>query len=285
MKTISYKEFQQRYPNEDVVLNEVFDHYYGDLNSCPDCERETKWHRIQGRKCYSCQHCGHQLFPLANTPMKDTKLSLVDWYFAIFLFSNSKNGVSSKELQRQLGVSYKTALRMHDILCKSMADNDVVLDQDVEMDETLVGGRKRGGKRGWGSDNACVFGMVERGGNAVVKVVPNRKRKTLFPIIATHTTEEVTAHTDDFGVYKTVAKELVAAHTVVSHTKGEHVAGPDGNWHTQTIDGFWSILKRSIRGTYVSVSKEKLQLYVDEFTFRRNHRHECIFDVIRERIG
>jgi transposase len=281
MKPISFLEFSKQYPDDNAVLQDVFSLVYGDLKACPGCERETKWHRVKMRKCYACQHCGHQLYPLAQTPMKDTKLPLVAWYYAIFLFSVSKNGVSSKELQRQLGVSYPTAHRIHKKLRGLMVDQDMVLDGTVEMDETLVGGRKRGGKRGWGADKPCVFGMVERGGDIVTRVVPDRKATTLFPIITQHTTEEVVAHTDDFSGYNKLHKE-VAGHHVIQHSKKEYVCG---DVHTQTIDGHWSIIKRSIRGTYTSVSRKYLQTYLDEFSFRRNHRTECLFTVMRRRMG
>jgi len=283
-KPLNYTDFLKRYPNDDAVLNEMFDRVYNGLGVCPACEAETKWHRVRGRKCYACQHCSHQLFPLAKTPMKDTKLPLTHWFFAMLLFSNSKNGVSAKELQRQLGVSYPTAFRIAKTLRALMVDKNMVLTGTVEMDETLVGGKKKGGKRGWGADKPCVFGMVERGGNIITKVVPNRQAITLMPIIVTHTSEDVVAHTDDFSGYNKLHKE-VGQHLVVSHTEGQHVAGDDGEIHTQTIDGHWSIIKRSIKGTYTAVSPKYLQTYLDEFSFRRNHRTERLFDVLRDRMS
>jgi transposase len=282
MKPMPYTEFLKRYPNDDAVLNEMFDRVYNGVNTCPECEKETKWHRIQGRKCFSCQHCGHHLFPLAQTPMKDTKLPLTHWFFAMLLFANSKNGVSAKELERQLGVTYKTAFRIGKTLRSTMVDDDVVLSGRVEMDESLFGGKKKGGKRGWGADRPCVFGMVERGGDIVTRVVPNRERKTLMPIIVNHTTEETEAFTDEFGVYNTLKNE-VASHSVICHKLGQHVAGDEDQIHTQTIDGHWSKVKRSIRGTYVAV--KHLQNYLNEFDFKRNHRHEVLFDVMRNRMA
>lgn len=282
MKVISFLDFSKRYPDEGAVLNEVFDLVYGDLKVCPGCEGETKWHRVSKRKCFACQLCGYHVYPLAKTPMKDTKISLVLWFYAMFLFSVSKNGISSKELQRQLGVSYPTAFRIHRTLRGLMDETgQIVLDGVVEMDETLVGGRKRGGKRGWGADKPCVFGMVERGGKIVTQVVPDRSAATLFPIITQHTTEDVIAHTDDFVVYRKVHHE-VAEHHVIQHSKGFYV---HEDVHTQTIDGHWSIIKRSIRGTYTSVSRKYLQTYLDEFSFRRNHKKECLFLALRDKLG
>lgn len=290
MKQLNYSEFKKLYPTEKECLDEIFDRVHGDLTVCPDCEKETKWHLLRGRKCYSCQWCGHLVSPLAKTPLANTKISVQLWFYVFYLFGTSKHGVSAKEIESKIGVSYPTAWRMgHVVREMTNEEGEIILSGDVEMDETLVGGKKRGGKRGWGANKPCVFGMVERGGDIVLKVVKNRKATTLMPIIVTHTTEETVALTDDFKGYLKLHKE-VAAHHVVQHSKSEgkprrHVDGPDGHWHTQTIDGFWSIFKRSIRGTHTAVSKKHLQKYLNEFAFRRNHRTERIFDAILNKIS
>jgi transposase len=253
MKQLNFNEFNKIYPTDKECMDEIFDRVFGDLKVCPDCEKETKWHLLKGRKCYSCQWCGHLVSPLAKTPLSNTKISIRLWFFAFYLFGTSKHGVSAKELESKLGVSYPTAWRMGHVIREMMnEEGEIILSGDVEMDETLVGGKKKGGKRGWGADKPCVFGMVERGGNIVTKVVKNREGQTLLPIIVMQTTEDTVAHTDDFSVYKKLKGE-VSAHHVVRHTEGKHVDGPDGHWHTQTIDGHWSILKRSIRSTHTSV--------------------------------
>ena len=279
----SFLQFLQKYPNDEVVLQEIFESTCGHIATCPDCKKATKWHRIKSRPCYSCQWCGYRIFPLAKTPLANTKIPLTNWYYAIFLFSVSKNGVSAKELQRQLNVSYPTAFRMGHVIRSLMDDQgQVILSGPVEMDETLLGGKKRGGKRGWGADKPCVFGMVERGGNIYTKVVLNREANTLLPIIVDHTSEDTTAYTDDFKVYKKLMEEcLFDDHGVVEHTKKQHV---NGEAHTQTIDGHWSLLKRSIKGTHVSVSRKYLQKYLDEFSFRRNHRTENMFEAISKKV-
>lgn len=273
----TFPEFLKRYPDDNAVLNEVFDRVYGDLTHCPDCAAKTTWHRVKKRKCYECAHCGYQLFPLAKTPMKSTKLPLTHWFYAIFLFSNSKNGVSAKELQRQLGCSYPTAHRLgHKVRGMMDETGEMVLTGTVELDETLMGGRKRGGKRGWGADKPCVFGMAERDGRIVTRVVPNRKAKTLFPIIVNHTEEDVTAYTDEFKGYNRLRKE-VGEHKQVQHSKYEWARG---DVHTNTIEGHWSLVKRSIKGTYTSVSPKHLPKYLNEFSFRHNHRKGEMFEAI-----
>ena len=106
------KDFNHQYPNDDACLHEVFLNRYGKLKVCPKCTKTTHFYKVTDRKCYACQSCGHQLHPLANTIFHKSETTLKTWFFAIFLFSNSKNGVSAKELERQLGVTYKTAWRM-----------------------------------------------------------------------------------------------------------------------------------------------------------------------------
>lgn len=163
-------------------------------------------------------------------------------------------------------------------------DGELVLDGTVEMDETLQGGKCPGGGRGWASQNKkCVFGMYERGegGRVISQVAPNRKAVTLLPIITQGTTEDVIAYTDEFRGYKKLRNE-VAHHDTVNHSIKKWVRG---DVHTQGIEGYWGRLKRSITGTYVSVSEEYLPLYLSEFDFRHNHRTECMFTAVMERLG
>ena len=280
----TFAQFRTRFPDEDACLKYIFDLRYSDLEACPKCSCEAKFHQCKGERYFACQDCGHHLHPTAGTIFHKSRTPLTSWLFAVLLFSNSKNGVSAKELQRQLGVTYKTAFRMGHLIRSLMnEEGEITLSGIVEIDETLVGGKKKGGKRGWGSQKPCVFGMVERGGKIVTRVVPNRKGSTLLPIITANTTDDVEAHTDDFSGYNRLGRE-VGAHHVVSHTKGQHVTGPNGEIHTQTIDGHWSIIKRSIKGTHTSVSPEYLQAYLNEFSFRRNHRNERMFDAILGRV-
>src|SRR4030042_3917303 len=105
-------EFNKKYPTDDVCLAELFKARYGYIKVCPKCKKETKFNRIKARKCYCCQYCGFQLHPVANTIFHKSETPLKNWFYAIYLFSTSKNGVSAMELQRQIGCTYKTAWRM-----------------------------------------------------------------------------------------------------------------------------------------------------------------------------
>lgn len=106
------QDFKKEYPNDDACLRKIFMNRYGNLKICPHCEKATTFHKVRGRKCYECARCGFQLHPLANTIFHKSSTSLRDWFLAMFLFASSKNSVSGKELERQLGVTYKTAWRI-----------------------------------------------------------------------------------------------------------------------------------------------------------------------------
>ena len=173
------KDFNREYPNDDACLHEVFLNRYGNLSDCPKCTKTTHFYKVSDRKCYACQFCGHQLHPLANTIFHKSETTLKTWFFAIFLFSNSKNGVSAKELERQLGVTYKTAWRMARQIRSLMNESLKVLDGHVEIDDTYIGGVRRG-KRGRGAEGKTpVLGMVQRGGSIKAKVIPNCQADTI----------------------------------------------------------------------------------------------------------
>ncbi len=106
------KQFNEKYQNDDICLSEIFLNKYSESKYCPDCENSFSFHKVSNRKCYACSYCGYQLHPLADTIFHKSSTSLKSWFYAMFLFSTSKNSVSAKELERQLGVTYKTAWRM-----------------------------------------------------------------------------------------------------------------------------------------------------------------------------
>jgi transposase len=288
----TFAQFKTRFPNDDACLKHIFEKRFAALEACPKCELEAKFHQCSGTRYYACQHCGHHIHPTVGTIFENSRTPLVSWLYAMFLFATARNGVSAKELQRQLGVTYKCAFRMGHLIRSLMDETgEVTLTGKIEIDESLFGAKhQRGGKHGWGAmeTKPCVFGMVERGGKVITKVVEKRDRKTLFPIITANTKDDVTAYTDDFKGYRTLKKE-VGQHFIIQHSKKagkerKHVDGENGHIHTQTIDGHWSILKRSIRGTHTSVSKKYLQRYLNEFSFRRNHKGLVMFDEILGRL-
>ena len=270
------KQFNNDFPSEAVCLDTIFQNRYGDLTTCPKCGvTDTKFYRVKQRKCYACMHCGHQLHPTAGTIFHKSDTPLKSWFFAIFLFSNSKNGVSAKELERHLGVTYKTAWRMAKQIRLLMAEDSGTLSGTVEADETYIGGRATGeGRQGPRSGGKqIVFGMTERKGKASAKVVPDTKLKTLMNLVETTVERGSELMTDDSHSLW-VADKAGYRHNVIVHSKKEYV---QGNVHTNTIEGFWSQLKRSIDGTYHAVSPKYLQHYVNEFAFRYNYRAVPIY--------
>lgn len=271
MKTkFTIKDFHIKYPDEKSCLDEIFRNRYGKTKLCPDCGKSTKFHRVSNRKCYACQFCGYQLHPLADTIFHKSDTSLKNWFFAIFLFANSKNGVSGKAIQRYTGVTYKTAWRMGNQIRLLFAKSGGMLSKTVEIDDTYIGGVKRG-KRGRGAGGkTIVFGAIQREGNVRAEVTPNLKTATIMPMVHDTILFGSQIMSDEFGSYRNLGKRGYT-HCRVDHGAEEYARG---NVHTNTIEGFWSQLKRSINGTYHAVSPKYLQNYVDEFSYRYNHRNE-----------
>lgn len=266
------KQFNEKYPNDDVCLDAIFKYRFGDLKNCPRCERETTFHKIAKKRCYKCKYCGYELSPTAGTIFHKSSTSLKDWFFAIYLFANSKNGVSAKELERHLGVTYKTAWRMANrirLLFQNQDQDGEPLNNIVEADETYVGGRRRG-KRGRGAEGKTpVIGVAERGGEVKAIVSLDTKASTLIPFITENVEKGSQMMTDEYYPYKRISLHGFK-HQTVNHSSKQYVLG---DIHTNTIEGFWSQLKRSINGTYHSVAPKYLQNYVDEFAYRYNLRH------------
>ena len=266
----TYQQFLSEYPTDEACLDRIMSMKYGQSPTCPACNRETKFHRITKRRAYVCQFCGHHVYPCVGTPFEKSRTSLQKWFYAMYLFTATRHGVAAKELERQLGVTYKTAWRIGHKLRKLMAqaNGDGPLGGHVEMDETLVGG-KRHGKRGRAADGkTTVFGMVQRNGDLRAGIVPNVRRKTLEPIILRNVSPGTMISTDELRSYAHLSKSGFK-HGTVRHSLGEYVVNVH---HTNSIEGFWSRLKNSIRGTHVHVSGKHLSKYVSEFSYRYNMR-------------
>lgn len=262
------KDFNKMYPDDDSCLNEIFENRYGYLRKCPSCNKKTKFHRVKNRKCYACQYCGYQISPLSNTIFHKSSTSLKNWFYSLFLFSVSKNGVSAKELERHLGVTYKCAWRIAKQIRLLFKQNKKLLSNIVEVDETYIGGKHKG-KRGRGSENkTSVIGLAQRKDNIKARVTKNTKSSTIKSIIKDNVEIGINLITDEYRSYNDLGK-LGFNHFTINHGNEKWV---DGILHVNTIEGFWSQLKRSINGTYHCVSPKYLQLYVDEFVYRYNHR-------------
>jgi len=191
----TYKQFKSEYPSDNACLEAVFQNRFGDLKYCPSRGAETKFYRVKKRQCYACMHCGYQLHPLAGTIFRKSSTPLTNWFHAIYLFSVSKNGVSAKELERHLGVTYKTAWRMARQIRLLMAQDAELLSGTVEADETYVGGYKRGSK-GY-RDKTPVLGAVEKNGSAKAQVTDWASTSRAKSFLQANIEPDTHLHTDD----------------------------------------------------------------------------------------
>ncbi|WP_316353625.1 IS1595 family transposase [Candidatus Trichorickettsia mobilis] len=273
------KQFNEKYIDDNACLHQIFLNRYSYLENCPKCNDKFSYHKVTDRKCYACAYCGNQLHPLADTIFHKSSTSLKNWFYAIFLFSTSKNGVSAKELERQLGVTYKCAYRIAKQIRKLFDENVSMLTNIVEIDETYVGGKeinkhkhkKTPSNQGRSlKTKSAVLGAVERQGNIIAKVVNHTQSSIVKPFVRDNICITAEVKTDEYKVYNSL-KFMGYSHDTVDHGKKEYV---NGDTHTNNLEGFWSQLKRSINGTYHSVSPKYLQTYVNEFAYRYNRRND-----------
>ena len=273
--TFTVTDFFRQFPTDDACLEHLWNIRFGDEVECAKCGKVGRFYRLRKEPAYSCPRCGHHIHPMVGTPFAKSRTPLQKWFYAMYLFTTTRHGVAAKELQRQLGVTYKCAWRMGHELRKYMAqvDGETPLGGIVEVDETYIGGKRSGGKRGRGAPNkTVVFGMLERGGDVMTKVVPNVRKNTLQPIIKGNVEQGSTVHTDELKSYSGLSKAGFE-HETVNHGAGEYV---DGDCHVNGFEGFWARLKLSIRGTHVHVSRKHLQKYVKEFEYRYNMRRHPV---------
>ncbi|WP_151975273.1 IS1595 family transposase [Erythrobacter sp. EC-HK427] len=267
------RQFQDRFPTEESCLDHLMRVRYGDRHECDGCGKSAHFYRVKARRSYACEYCGHQVYPTAGTPFHRTRTSLRDWFFVMFLFCTKRNGVAAKEVERQIGVTYKTAWRMCHEVRKYMAmlDGDEPIGgegQIVEIDETFLGGYEKGGFGGKGK--TVVLGMRQRGGDVVTCVVPNRRWDTVIPQITQHVLPNTEVHTDEMNGYSPLVTFNGYEHRKVKHKAKEYVSKEGVT--VNGLEGFWAQLKRSINGTHIHVSPKHLPKYLGEFEFRHNRR-------------
>lgn len=237
---------------------------------CPRCDASKGISRVKGRG-YECESCGYKYSVLAGTIFHDTKLPLTKWFAAAYLMTESRKGISANQMKRTLGVSYKTAWYLCHRIRAAMADaNPEPLTGVVEVDETYVGGHRKGGRGRWNGENkTMVMGAVERGGEIRLKVEVRADRRTVQRFIGANV-DGVNAdaiYTDGHQSYEYL--NATGLHGAVDHNKDEWVRG---DVHTQTIESVWSLLKRSIVGSYHQLSAKHLDAYLDEMEWRFNNR-------------
>ena len=253
---------------------------FGERFTCFKCQKQATYYRVKNRRSFECEHCGYQVYPTAGTPFTKTRTSLRDWFYVMFLFCGTRNGVAAKEVQRQLGVTYKTAWRMCRLIRLYMGyvDGDYPMGgpgKMVEADETFIGGKDKMGE----NDKSVVFGIMERGGDVLTRHVQDRAATTVVPHIVRYVKAGSRISTDDWTGYSALVERHGYDHATVNHSAKEYVRD---DIHTNSIESFWSQVKRGINGTYVWVSKKHLQLYLREFEYRHNLRQQpaLMFDLL-----
>ena len=247
---------------------------------CPTCGCETVKFSEKRRTWTCAKHHAKREFSIKiGTVMEDSPIPLDKWLTATWMVTNCKNGISSYEIARDVKVTQKSAWFMLHRIRLAMQDDffGSKLGGEVEVDETFIGGkarnmhvseRKRRITGTGGADKTIVFGMLERGGRVRAKVMPNRKRESVQPEIRQHVQAGTALYSDEFVAYKGLETDY--AHQVVDHA----VQYVDGRVHTNGMENFWSLLKRGISGTYVSVEPFHLFRYLDEQMFRFNNRKD-----------
>jgi transposase len=275
----SLMEFMRDFPDDAACLDWLWRTRYasdGEHASCPKCEQVRSFKRYgtsQRRQSWTCTGCGLHLHPTAGTIFHKSSTSLHLWFYAMYLMTSTRCGISAKQLERELGVTYKTAWRMFHLIRTDLMEQDFTpLDGDVEADETFIGGKPRAGENRKHAPRehkkAVVTGVVERGGRVIASV--QKHKVDTRNHVATYVLPSANLFTDEYGAYLEVGRKYQSHHRV-NHSKQVYVVG---DVHTQTIEGFWSLVKNGIKGVYHAVSAKHLQGYLNEYAWRYNHRDD-----------
>jgi transposase len=284
------ENFHSRFPNDDACLEQIKEQRFpGGVALCRKCEKPRKHYRVKGRTAYACETCGNHIFPLAGTIFEKTSTSLRLWFYAMYLMGSTRCGISAKQIQRETGVTYKCAWRMFHQIRKLM-NEEIRLGGSgggVEADEAYFGGRRKNDSGRMLAGNkghlTTVMGVVERKGRIVARVQPVSIAAT-STLVKEHVMPETMIFTDEAPVYKALPQleGMGYQHQRINHSQKVYVMG---DVHTNTIEGFWSLVKRGIGGVYHSVSAKYLQSYLNEYSFRYNRRDSgnLIFAAMLER--
>jgi transposase len=280
MKPYTLKQFQAQFPDDATCLEWLKNYLYPDGIYCIKCEAVTKHHRVVSRPSYSCDRCGHHVHPTADTIFHKSPTPLTIWFYATYLMAQTRCGISAKQIQRETGVTYKTAWRMFKQIRSMLDDNKPVggKGHGVEMDEAYFGGRRKGGGgrqlRGDKGEQfkSVVIGVAERKGRVVATVAPDAKSATLLMTAREFVLPKSTVFTDEYQCYDGMSRMTESyEHKRINHSEKVYVMG---DIHTNSVEGFWSLVKNGLRGVYHSVGHHYLQSYLNEFSFRYNRRFD-----------
>jgi transposase len=281
MKPYTLKDFQKQFPDDATCLEWLRNYLYPDGIYCEKCEAVTKHHRVVSRPSYSCDRCGHHVHPTAGTIFHKSPTPLTTWFYAVYLMAQTRCGISAKQIQRETGVTYKTAWRMFKQIRSMLEENKPLggKGQGVEMDEAYFGGRRKsGGGRRLRTDRGeqyktVVLGIAERKGRIIATTAPDAKSGTLLSTVREFILPKSIVFTDEYLGYDGVSRitERGYLHRRINHSDKVYVMG---DVHTNTVEGFWSLVKRGLSGVYHQVGHHYLQSYLNEYTFRYNRRFD-----------
>lgn len=273
------KQLMADFPNDTACLEWLVEYLYPNGIVCPKCEDTTKHYKVRGRRSYVCSECGNHLYPLAGTIFHKSRTSLTDWFHAIYIMSTDKSGTSARQIQREIGVTYKTAWRMMHQIRSMMGNDNVKLSGEVEVDETYIHPntfKRSSARRRYGRDarrtGEILFGAVERGGNVKIWHVKSSGVRVLRPIILSNVKDETIIHSDGHKSYVSLPK-YGYEHRTTNHDRGEYYTEYS---YTQNIENVWSHLKRGIKGVYRHINVGYAQLYANEYAWRYNHRQYSV---------
>jgi|SRR5665213_2891181 len=270
----TFAQFKAEYPDDGACLLAILKRRYETVEACPHCGVIGKLTRIEGRRAFACKE-GCHIYPCAGTVFEHSSTTLTLWFHAMYLMTATRNGVAAKELQRQLGVTYKCAWRIGHQLrllmaARDKANNPETMSGHVEIDETYIGGHHKGKNASRAANKTIVMGLIQRGGHFKSHIVKDNKKQTLLPHVLADVEAGSTISTDSLAAYKKLGEQGYN-HGSVNHQKFEWARGIHS---TNRIEGFWSHLKNGISSTHIHVSKQHMQKYVDEFAYRYNNRQE-----------
>lgn len=265
------------FPNEEACMEWLINYVYPEGIACTRCQKITKHYRDKDRKSYSCGICGHHVHPMANTVLRNTRTPLTYWFYVIYIMTNTKSGISAKQIERELGVTYKTAWRMMHQVRKMMSSTDAQLSGEVEIDETFVHAnvyKRSSAQRKYGRTGQrageVLFGAVERGGSVKIFHVKSAGERILTPLIKQHISQGTIIHSDGYRAYMKLPL-WGYGHKTTNHSLLQFYTEDS---YTQNIENVWSHLKRGLKGVYRHVEPKYLQAYANEYAWRYSHRND-----------
>jgi len=269
LKDMDIMKLMDKFHSDDACREVLEDLRWPDGVTCPRCNSKSV-SRVYEYDVFDCNSCRYQFSVTSGTIFHDSHLPLRKWFVAVFLMVESRKGISANQLRRVLKVSYKTAWYLcHRIREAMTVSNPKPLSKIVEVDETWVGGKKKNVGHGYKGNKVLIAGAAQRKGNIRLKVIDDRSREALHEFIKQHVGDDAEAiYTDDWPSYNGIANGDTK-HETVNHSENEWVRG---DIHTNYVENIWSLLKRSLVGSYHKVSKKHLDAYLDELEWRFNNR-------------